>query len=117
MCIVYGMKTKDVLKITGITRTHLSRLVKQGKIGVIKQPNGYYIYNDSDVFNYVGKKRCNLNVILLRVSTSKQKADLTRQIETLENFVLTQGIKVDQVFSDIASGINFEKRFHAKVFA
>ena len=31
------MKAKDVLKLTGITRTHLSRLVKQGKISVTKQ--------------------------------------------------------------------------------
>jgi predicted site-specific integrase-resolvase len=35
-----------------------------------------------------------------------KKADLTRKIETLETFCLAQGIKVDQVFSDIASGIN-----------
>jgi len=104
------MKTKDVLKIMKITRVHLSRLVKQGKIGVIKQSNNRYIYNAEDVYKYVGKKRHNLNVIYARVSTSKQKADLTRQIETLENFVLAQGIKVDQVFSDVASGINFEKR-------
>jgi len=55
------MKAKDVLKITGITRTHLSRLVKQGKIGITKQPNGYYIYDAVDVYNYVGKKRGNLN--------------------------------------------------------
>lgn len=104
------MKTKDVLRIMGITRTHLSRLVKQGKINVTKQSNGRYIYDASDVYRYVGKKRCNLNVIYARVSTSKQKADLVRQIETLENFILAQGIKVDHVFSDIASGINFEKR-------
>ena len=110
MCIVSDMKAKDVLKLTGITRTHLSRLVKQGKISVTKQPNGYYIYDASDVYNYIGKKRRNLNVIYARVSTSKQKADLTHQIDLLEKFVLAQGIKIDQIFSDIASGINFEKR-------
>jgi len=104
------MKSKDVLKIMGITRSHLCRLVKQGKIGVTKQPNGYYIYDAEDVYKYVGKKRCNLNIIYARVSTSKQKNDLARQIETLETFCLAQGIKVDQVFSDVASGINFEKR-------
>jgi len=104
------MKAKDVLKIMGITRSHLSRLVKQGKIGVTKQPNGYYVYNAEDVYNYVGRKRRNLNVIYARVSSNKQKADLARQIETLENFCLAQGIKIDQVFSDIASGINFDKR-------
>jgi len=42
--------------------------------------------------------------------TNKQKADLARQIETLENFCLAQGTQIDQVFSDIASGINFKKR-------
>ena len=41
------------------------------------------------------------------VSTPKQRADLTRQIETLENFVLAQGIKVDQVFSVVSlSGLD-----------
>jgi len=38
------------------------------------------------------------------------KPDLTRQIETLEAFCLAKGITIDQVFSDVASGINFEKR-------
>ncbi len=104
------MKAKNVLKNMGITRSHLCRLVKQGKISVTKQPNGRYISNAEDVYKYVGKKRHNLNIIYARVSTSKQKPDLTRQIETLENFCLAQGIKVDQVFSDVASGINFEKR-------
>jgi predicted site-specific integrase-resolvase len=94
----------------GITRFHLCRLVKPGKIGVVKQPNGYYIYNADDVYKYIGKKRRNLNIIYARVSTSKQKADLARKIEILDNFCLAQGIKVDQVFSDVASGINFEKR-------
>ena len=65
----------------GITRTHLSRLVKQGKINVTKQSNGRYIYDASDVYRYVGKKRCNLNVIYARVSTSKQKADLVFEVQ------------------------------------
>jgi putative resolvase len=76
---------------------------------VTKQLNGYYIYDAEDVYKYVGKKRCNLNIIYARVSTSKQKADLTRQIETLESFCLSQGIKVDRFFFDIASGINERK--------
>jgi len=104
------MKAKDVLKVMGITRSHLSRLVKLGKISVTRQPNNRYIYNAKDVYNYVNKKRCNLNVIYARVSTSKLQSDLTRQIKTLEDFVLAQSIRVDHVFSDVASGINFEKR-------
>jgi len=77
MCI--PLKANDVLKIMGITRSHLCRLVKPGKIGGTKQPNGRYIYNAEDVYKYIGKKRSNLNIIYARVSTPKQKADLTRQ--------------------------------------
>jgi len=73
------MKAKDVLKITGITRNHLYRLVKPGKIKACRKPNGQYDYNPDDVYKYVGKKRRNLNIIYARVSTSKQKTDLTRQ--------------------------------------
>ncbi|KHD06137.1 resolvase [Candidatus Thiomargarita nelsonii] len=104
------MKAINVLKLANISRRHLSRLVKRGKIRVIVKPSGQYDYNPDDVYQYIGKTRQNMNIIYARVSTPKQKADLTRQIETLEAFCLAQGIKVDRVFSDIASGINFEKR-------
>jgi predicted site-specific integrase-resolvase len=62
------MKAKDVLKIMGITRYHMCRLVKQGKIGVTKQPNGYYIYNAEDVYKVysVGKNRLNLHTLFMR---------------------------------------------------
>jgi predicted site-specific integrase-resolvase len=104
------MKAREVLKLTNISRKHLSRLVKQGKIRVVVKPSGQYDYNPDDVYRYIGKIRQNLNIIYARVSTPKPKTDLTRQIDTLESFCLAQGIKVDKVFSDVASGINFEKR-------
>jgi len=40
---------------------------------------------------------------------SGPKADLTRQIETQSRFCFAQGIKIDRVFSDVASGINARK--------
>ncbi|MEN8215084.1 MAG: recombinase family protein [Pseudomonadota bacterium] len=104
------MKTKEVLKLTGLSRSNDSRLVKSGVFRVLKKPNGQYDYNVDDVYKYIGSPRQSLKVIYARVSTNKQKADLIRQIETLESFCLAQGIKIDHVFSDIASGINFEKR-------
>ena len=105
------MKTKEVLKLTGLSRSHLSRLVKSGVFRVLKKPNGQYDYNVDDVYKYLGSPRHSLKVIYARVSTNKQKADLIRQIETLESFCLAPGIKkIDHLFSDIASGINFEKR-------
>lgn len=104
------MKARDVLKITGISRRHLSSLVKPGKIRVITKPNGQYNYNPQDVYGYIGKERKNLYVIYARVSTPKQKNDLTHQIEMLESFCTSRGTIIDNIFSDVASGINFEKR-------
>ncbi|MFA4724734.1 helix-turn-helix domain-containing protein, partial [Helicobacter pylori] len=45
------MKSKEVLKILKISRVTLWKYVKSGKIRVKQEPNGYYIYNDSDVYS------------------------------------------------------------------
>ena len=39
-----------------------------------------------------------------------RKNDLSRQVEILNNFCINNGIQVDDVFKDIASGISFDKR-------
>ena len=48
--------------------------------------------------------------IYARVSTAKQKKDLENQINLLKQFCFTNGYVISGVFSDIASGISFEKR-------
>ena len=48
--------------------------------------------------------------IYARVSTPKQKADLENQIESLKRFCFERGYAVSEVFSDMASRINFDKR-------
>lgn len=110
MTIISGVKAKDVLQITGISRRQLSRLVKNNSIRVTVKPNKQYEYNAEDIYKYLGKKRRNLNLVYTRVSTSKQKNDLRRQIERLEDFCSARGIQIDEVFSDVASGINFKNR-------
>jgi predicted site-specific integrase-resolvase len=104
------MKAKQVLSLTGIRRETLSRLVRQGTISAMRTPNGRYEYDDESVYRYMGKKREQLFVIYARVSTTKQKADLANQIAQLENYCAAKGYKTDMVFSDIASGIDFDKR-------
>jgi predicted site-specific integrase-resolvase len=104
------MKVKQLLEFTGISREHLSRLVKQGKIRTTKLPNGYYDYKDDDVYSYAGKTRQKLNIIYARVSTGKQKNDLVNQLENLEKFCAAQGFTIHRSYFDIASGIDFEKR-------
>ena len=104
------MKAKEVLELLKITRETLSRVVKRGDIKAIKCPNGRYLYDKEDVYKYSGKKANQYNILYGRVSTNKQKADLVNQITNIENYCYANGFKVDKVFKDIASGINFEKR-------
>ena len=49
------MKTKDVLRILGITRPTLTKYVKNGTIGVTELPNGRYDYNEEDVYKFLNK--------------------------------------------------------------
>ena len=49
-------------------------------------------------------------VIYARVSTPKQKKDLENQVELIKQFCLANGWRIHGIYSDIASGISFEKR-------
>ena len=104
------MKSKEVLQILKITRPTLTKYVKEKLIKVTVMPNGYYDYNEDDVYNLFNRNIERKNVIYARVSTKKQKNDLENQIDLLKQYCFSNGIKINNIFSDIASGISFEKR-------
>ena len=104
------MKSKDVLKILKISRVTLSKYVKENKIRVRKLPNGYYDYNEDDVYGFIGEGYKRKNVIYARVSTNKQKNDLENQINNIKTFMTANGIVVDEVYSDVASGLTLDRK-------
>ncbi len=104
------MKSKEILKILKISRVTLWKYVKSGKIRVKQEPNGYYIYNDSDVYSLAGIEDGRLNVVYARVSTQKQKQDLKNQIENCISFINAKGISVDSIYSDIKSGMSLDRK-------
>lgn len=105
-----SMTAKEVLRILGITRQTLTKYVKTEVIRVEVLPNGRYDYNKEDVYKFLNKDVKRKTYIYARVSTSKQKKDLENQIELLKQFCFTNGYTISGVFSDVASGISFEKR-------
>lgn len=104
------MKSNEVLKLLQITRPTLTKYVKQGIIKVETLPNGRYDYDKDSVYKLFNKGVERKTYLYARVSTSKQKADLENQILMLKQFCFANGYVVNNVFSDIASGISFEKR-------
>lgn len=104
------MKAKEVLNLLRITRPTLYRYVEKGFIKATKLPNGYYDYNEEDVYKWFNKDVERKTYLYARVSTSKQKKDLENQIKLLKQWSFSNGYKISGVYSDISSGISFEKR-------
>lgn len=104
------MKSKDVLNLLRISRTTLTKYVKDETIRTFTLPNGQYDYNDEDVYQKFNKGLERKTFIYARVSTPKQKKDLENQIDLLKQFCISNGWKIHGVYADIASGISFENR-------
>lgn len=104
------MKAKEVLKLLRCSRPSLTKYLKQGKLKAKLLDNGYYDYEEKSVYDFLNKDINRKAVIYARVSTKKQKNDLKNQIELLKNFCFQNGYTINEVYSDIASGITFENR-------
>ena len=106
------MKSKDVLRLLGITRVTLCKYVKNGTIKVDSVNNRRYIYNDESVYSFIGlkrKKQNKYNVIYSRVSNPPQKY-LLEQENRIINFCTSKGIEITKTFKDIKSGMNFDRK-------
>lgn len=108
------MKPKEVMEVLRISRTTLRRLRKAGKIKALKLPNGRYEYEEESVYRYLlestGKPPGRKTVIYARVSTPRQKRDLINQIEVAKSFCIARGWKIDGIYKDVASALNFDAR-------
>lgn len=104
------MKAKEVLKLLNVTRQTLCRYVKKNIIRVERQVNGDYNYNADDVYKLVYKDKPRKNVIYARVSSSNQKKDLENQLNILRQFCSHNGIKIDDEFKDICSGLDLNRK-------
>lgn len=104
------MKAKEVKRLLGITQQTLYNYNKMNKIKYTKLNNNHYEYDEDEVYRLIGKTETErVNIIYSRVSLPKQKEDLLRQIERLLQYTITKGEKIDNQYSDIKSGMNFER--------
>ena len=105
------MKAKQVVSILGISKPTLSKYVKEWLIRIDNKSNGRYFYNDESVYSLIGCRKCcknKYNVIYARVSNPPKKY-LDEQIQRISNFCISKGIQVNKVYSDIKSGMNFNR--------
>ena len=104
------LKAAEVLNILQITRPTLKKYREKGYIKATALPNGHYDFDADSVYRLKNRNVPRQTVVYGRVSTYKQKNDLTNQMKTLVKFANKRGYQVDNSFNDIASGISFKKR-------
>lgn len=109
------MKANKVLKILQVTRPTLVSYIKSGKIKATRLTNGYWDYDDDSVYELAGLKDQRKVVVYSRVSTNNQKKSLESQIEANIKWANKNGYKIDEVYQDIASGMNFDRNDFKKM--
>ena len=105
MRLVSAKEAKEFFHITGAT---LYQWKAKGKINA-KQLSSKKILYDIDSFEDFQPKR-KQNVIYARVSNTKQSDDLDKQVEIVKSYAISNGVKIDKVYKEIASGMNENRK-------
>ena len=98
------LSSKEFRKKYRISSATLWRRVHVGTVKT-KELYGTTYYLDEDP-----SSEASMNVIYCRVSNTKQQADLKRQETILREYCVSNGIIPDKVISDIASGMNENRK-------
>lgn len=108
------LTSKDIRELFKIAQSTLYKWRKSGKIKFIKVGYKKILYNKTDIEKLLNEKEFEslqrLNVLYCRVSNTKQKNDLETQKQILTNYCNSQGFLVDKIFSEIASGMNENRK-------
>lgn len=103
---ITSKQLKSQLKVTGQT---LYNWRKSNKI-IYKQLNKRSFLYDIDSICNNNTLNSRKNIAYSRVSNTKQKDDLIRQEESIRKYASENGIKIDEYLSEIASGMNEDRK-------
>lgn len=105
-------KPQEFAEMIGVSVKTLQRWDKEGKLKAYRTPTDRRYYTHKQYVDYMGESNSKngKTVIYTRVSTSSQKDDLNNQVEFLKQFANARGIIVDEIFEDIGSGLNYNRK-------
>jgi putative resolvase len=96
---------REACDILQIDATTLRRWDREGKIHCIRLSNNFRRVPEEEINRILGIKNNRIDAIYARVSSNDQKSDLYNQINRLKSLY-----KDAQVFSDIKSGLRFNRK-------
>ena len=106
------LTTKELREIFHVTNQTLMRWRKQDKLRYIAITKRRFLYSKEDIMKLLNQsenKKEKINVIYSRVSNTKQKNDLQKQKQILLDYCNSNGIIIDEIYEEIASGMNEER--------
>lgn len=105
-------KPQEFAEMIGVSVKTLQRWDNEGKLKAYRTPTDRRYYTHKQYVDYMGdgKSKHGKTVIYTRVSTTNQKDDLQNQVEFLKQYANAKGIIVDEIFEDIDSGLNYNRK-------
>ncbi len=104
------MLSGEVCRLLQIGKVTLYKYQRDEKIKEYKLPNGYWNWDEESFFFFFNEGIPRKKYVYTRFSTKKQKPDLENQIQLNKQWCFSNGIQLNGMFSDVVSGITFEKR-------
>lgn len=105
------IKLKDMADKLGVSIKTLQRWDREGILVAKRTPTNRRYYTEDQYLSYVGKSQPKrLILAYTRVSSRSQIDDLTSQTEFLTQFVNAKGEVLDEVISDVGSGLNYNRK-------
>lgn len=100
------MTAKEICKELKISIATLHNWKKQGKLSIRKLSKTKFLYDLDHILGVDSDVPVRKNVIYGRVSNTKQRQDLERQVKLIKEYMVSNGVIPDAIYTDIASGMN-----------
>ena len=114
-------KVGQFAKLLNVTVKTLQNWDKQGTLKAYRTPTNQRFYTEEQLNQILNLSNANqykkqgLKIGYCRVSTPNQKNSLENQEEYLRSYTNAKGVILDEVFTDIGSGINYNRKNFNKI--
>lgn len=91
---------------------------KSGFLKAYRNPSNQRFYTEEQLISILKQPEEKINKKVIgycRVSTSKQKDSLDNQIQYLRDYTNAKGVILEEVYTDIGSGINYNRKNFNKI--
>lgn len=106
------IKPNEASKLLGVSVKTLQRWDNEEIFKAFRSITGRRYYTEEQIFKHMNCSNDSVKKVIIytRVSTANQKDDLINQKQFLLNYCASKGVIVDEVLSDLGSGLNYKRK-------